>query len=397
MNWKREVVEDPNISMSIVLLVIVGAVSFYVQSYIGLGIFLLIILYFRVHQWYLLKVGEGVMIERSQRRLRLHFDEEDNWVFKFENKGLPIWGATLKMTFKDIVEPTMHPYSLGIANEIEVSIPFSIRKNEVGQILLPVKGKRRGLCRITNMHLEIPHLFGSGKVILNLLDSVPTTIMVFPTSSPVRMAEHQLTLRQGDVSTPHSLFHDVFHPVGTRGYLQGDRFQDVHWKASARTGELQTKIFAPSTQNEWMIAINISDRFAITSKLESIIKHTAYLMQLAVEQNISFSLVLNVRTPGVTPYYYLPPGTGRKHRQRGLELLATLSTDEFTMPFHIVLQHLYLRRLVPSVFIVAGSLGSREEELLQNIGKGHPHIFKLSLEEEEGVVTLWNRSLKIPS
>lgn len=224
MNWKREVVEDPNISMSIVLLVIVGAVSFYVQSYIGLGIFLLIILYFRVHQWYLLKVGEGVMIERSQRRLRLHFDEEDNWVFKLENKGLPIWGATLKMTFKDIVEPTMHPFSLGIANEIEVSIPFSIRKNEVGQILLPVKGKRRGLCRITNMHLEIPHLFGSGKVILNLLDSVPTTIMVFPTSSPVRMAEHQLTLRQGDVSTPHSLFHDVFHPVGTRGYLQGDRF-----------------------------------------------------------------------------------------------------------------------------------------------------------------------------
>ncbi|NMH71399.1 DUF58 domain-containing protein [Bacillus sp. RO3] len=397
MNWKREVVEDPYISISLVILVILVAACFYVQSYVGVGVFLLLAVYFRLHQWYLLKVGEGVMLEKTQKRLRLHCGEEDKWVFHLENMGFPIWGATLKLSFKDIVEPTAHPYSTGIENEIEVAIPFSIRKNEKGCVSLPIKGKRRGLCRITHLQLEIPHLFGSGKVLLDLLDSVPTTVMVFPSSSSVRMAEHKLTLRQGDVATPHSLFFDVFHPVGTREYVQGDRFQDLHWKATARTGDLQTKVFAPATQKEWMIAINLSDRYAITNHLEDIIKHTAFLMQLAEEQNISFSLALNVRTSGPTPYIYLPPGSGRKHRQRGLEFLATLSTDEFTMPFDLVLQHMYLQRLVPSVCIVAGALGSSEEAILEKIGKRRALIFKLDLEEEQGVVTKWSRTWKISS
>ncbi|MCA1059382.1 DUF58 domain-containing protein [Rossellomorea aquimaris] len=397
MKWKRDIVEDPYISMTLVLLVIVGSASFYVQSFVGFGIFLLMILYFRVHQWYLLNVGEGVTIGRTMRRIRLHCDEEQKWEFQIQNKGMSIWGATLKITFKDIVIPTMHPYTSDVGDSIEVSIPFSLRKDDKGTISIPVMGKRRGLCKVTKMQLEIPHLFGSGKVILDLLDHVPSTIIVFPANSPVKMAEQQLTWRQGDVPIQHSLFHDVFHQVGTRDYIQGDRFQDVHWKATARTGSLQTKIYAPSTQKEWMIAINISDRYAITNHLEDLIKYTSFMMQLAVEQNISFSLVLNVRSQGRTPYYYLPPGSGRAHRQRGMELLSTLSTDEFTIPFHIVLKHLYLRQLVPSVFIVGGVIEKREEALLMNIEKQKIQVYKLNIEQKQGVVTLWNRSLKVPS
>ncbi|PFA69374.1 hypothetical protein CN378_04110 [Bacillus sp. AFS015802] len=397
MNWKRDIIEDPYISLTLVVLVIVGAASFYVQSYVGLGIFLLMILYFRVHQWYLSKVGEGISVGKTMRRLRLHCDEEQKWEFQIHNKGMSIFGATLKITFKDIVIPTMHTYTTGVEDSIEVSIPFSIRKNDEGTISIPVIGKRRGLCRITKMQIEIPHLFGSGKVLLDLVDNVPSTIIVFPDTSPVKMEEQKLTWKQGDVPIQHSLFHDVFHQIGTRDYVQGDRFQDVHWKATARTGSLQTKIYAPATQKEWMIAINVSDRYAITNQLEEIIMYASYMMKLAVEQNITFSLVLNVRSQGLTPYYYLPPGTGRVPRQKGMELLSTLSTDEFTIPFHIVLKHLSLRRLVPSVFITAGIMGKQEEALLSNIEKQNIQVYKLRLEQKQGVVTLWNSSLKVPS
>lgn len=109
MKWKRDIVEDPYISLTLVLLVIIGAASFYVHSYVGLGIFLLMILYFRVHQWYLSKVGEGISIGRTTKRLRLHCDEEQKWEFQIQNKGMSIWGATLKISFKDIVIPTVHP------------------------------------------------------------------------------------------------------------------------------------------------------------------------------------------------------------------------------------------------------------------------------------------------
>ena len=80
-----------------------------------------------------------------------------------------------------------------------------------------------------------------------------------------------------------------------------------------------------------------------------------------------------------------------------MEMLSTLSTDEFTIPFHIVLKHLHLRQLVPSVFIVAGVMGTREEALLTNIEKQKIQIYKLKLELKQGVVTLWKRSLKVPS
>ena len=78
-------------------------------------------------------------------------------------------------------------------------------------------------------------------------------------------------------------------------------------------------------------------------------------------------------------------------------MLSTLSTDEFTIPFHIVLKHLYLRQLVPSVFITAGALGAREEALLTKIEKQKIQVYKLNSEQKQGVVTLWNRSLKVPS
>ncbi|BCB03143.1 DUF58 domain-containing protein [Bacillus sp. KH172YL63] len=397
MEWKREVLEDPNNSLSEILLIIASGVCFIYQSYAGLGLFLLCVLYFRAHNWYLGKVGKGVFVDNLPKRVRLHCDEEGYWEIEVGNHGIPIWGATLKLSFKDIVVPTAHPYESYHGNMIEVYIPFSLMKGKKGSVRIPIKGNRRGLCRFTKVQLIIPHLFGSGKVIMDLQDQIPSAMMVFPAPSPVKFLQDQDSNRFGDVSTPNSLFFDVFQPMGTREYVTGDRFQDIHWKASARTGHLQTKIYAPSIKKEWMIAINLSDRYAITARLESIIKHVSYLMHAAVEQNITFSLVLNARSLGATPFYFLPPGTGRKHQQKALELLATLSTDEFTVPFHIVLQHLHLRQLAPSVFIVAGVLNSKEEERLRKMAMKEPDIYRLNSDEEQGVVTLWNQTLPIPS
>ncbi len=278
----------------------------------------------------------------------------------------------MKLFLKILLSRHSHTFQSYHGNMIEVYVPFSMVKSEKGLIRLPIKGTRRGLCRLTKVQLVIPHLFGSGKVIMDLQDHIPSAMIVFPAPSPVIFLKHQDSKRHGDVTTPHSLFFDVFQPIGTREYLAGDRFQDIHWKASARTGHLQTKVYAPSIKKEWMIAINLSDRYSITGQLESIIKHVSYLMHIAVEQNITFSLVLNARTQGVTPFYYLPGGTGRKHQQKALEMLATLSTDEFTVPFHIVLQHLHLKQLVPSVFIVAGILNAKEEERLSKIAVKEP-------------------------
>jgi uncharacterized protein (DUF58 family) len=397
VTWKREVIEDPYNSLSEILLIILAGSSLFFQFYAGLGIFLLCLLYFRAHKWYLENIGKELKLNQPPKRVRIHCEERGNWDIHFTNDGLPVWGAVLKLTFKDIVEPVNHPFESYHGGNVEVSIPVSMRKAESVKVSLPIVGKRRGLCRLMKVQIVIPHLFGSGKVLLDLVEPVKSTMMVFPTPAPVMLDRNYDSHEMGEVSALHSLFFDVFQPVGTREYVPGDRFQDIHWKASARTQSLQTKVFAPSVKKEWMIAVNLSEKYSITRDLETIIKHTAYLMQMAVKQNISFSLVLNIRSQGVTPFYYLPSGTGRKHQQKALELLSTLSTDDATIPFHIVLQHLSIRQLVPAVLIAAGVLTGDDEGRLSKLGAKHRGIYVLHSEDKQGVVSLWNQRSKIPS
>ncbi|KSU62319.1 hypothetical protein AS034_09335 [[Bacillus] enclensis] len=398
MTWKREVIEEgPYNGLSEILLIILTAASLFFQFYPGAGIFLLCIAYFRIHKWYLENIGKELKIRQLPKRIRLHPEEKGNWEIHFDNEGMPLWGAVLRLTFKDIVEPADTPFETYHGGNIEVSIPFSMGRGESGKVSLPIVGKRRGLCRLTKVQILIPHLFGSGKVLMDLMEPVKSTVMVFPTPAPVLLENNHDSHDIGEVPALHSLFYDVFQPIGTREYVPGDRFQDIHWKASARTQVLQTKVFAPAVKKEWMIAVNLSEKYSITRDLEKIIKHTAFLMHLAAGQQISFSLVVNIRSQGITPFYYLPSGTGRKHQQRALEMLSALSTDDSTIPFHIVLQHLSIRQLVPSVLITAGILSVESEKRLSKIRAGHREIYSMYIEDKQGVVTIWKQRSKIPS
>jgi hypothetical protein len=51
----------------------------------------------------------------------------------------------------------------------------------------------------------------------------------------------------GEVSVARRLFEDPTRNAGVRPYQVGDPLQRVHWRATARTGELQCRVFEPTT------------------------------------------------------------------------------------------------------------------------------------------------------
>jgi uncharacterized protein (DUF58 family) len=51
----------------------------------------------------------------------------------------------------------------------------------------------------------------------------------------------------GDVRMVHRLFEDPTRISGVRNYEAGDPLNRVHWRATARTGTLQSKVYEPST------------------------------------------------------------------------------------------------------------------------------------------------------
>jgi uncharacterized protein (DUF58 family) len=62
----------------------------------------------------------------------------------------------------------------------------------------------------------------------------------------------------GEVKVRHSLFTDPIRTRGIRDYRPEDRFRDVHWKATARRGHLQTKVYDPSTGMTMAVFLNVA-------------------------------------------------------------------------------------------------------------------------------------------
>nr|WP_239587688.1 DUF58 domain-containing protein [Bacillus pakistanensis] len=241
------------------------------------------------------------------------------------------------------------------------------------------------------MELEIPHLFGNGKLNLTLTQPVHSSILVFPKVKPVEIGNETIALGDGDLPIQTSLYQNRFQPVGTRNYVYGDQFKDIHWKASARMQTLQTKVFAPSTKKEWLISLNLNEHYSITRRLEDLTKEIAFLIHKAVKEDTHFSLAINIRSQGAFPFYYLASGNGVTQGQTALEVLSTLSTDDSTVPYGIVLQQLSIQKLLPPTMIHGGSISQNEEQLMQRMSYDGVEVLMIEDGEEKGALIPWKQ------
>ena len=73
------------------------------------------------------------------------------------------------------------------------------------------------------------------------------TLTVYPRILPLRVSSLPSLEPYGDVRVKRRFLDDVTRPMGSRRYLSGDALRHIHWKATAHTGLLQTRIFEAST------------------------------------------------------------------------------------------------------------------------------------------------------
>src|SRR5205823_3339540 len=78
-------------------------------------------------------------------------------------------------------------------------------------------------------------------------DTEPHFLLVYPQVVP--LLGYDLASRRpiGDVRIMHRLFEDPTRIGGVRQYEAGDPMNRVHWRATARTGVLHSKVYEPST------------------------------------------------------------------------------------------------------------------------------------------------------
>jgi uncharacterized protein (DUF58 family) len=61
----------------------------------------------------------------------------------------------------------------------------------------------------------------------------------------------------GERKSAQRLLEDPLRVAGIRSYMQGDEPRRIHWKATARTGTLQSKVYEPSTRHTLAIFLEI--------------------------------------------------------------------------------------------------------------------------------------------
>ncbi|MDF2857688.1 MAG: hypothetical protein K0Q87_3539, partial [Neobacillus sp.] len=237
-----------------------------------------------------------------------------------------------------------------------------------------------GISRIQKIEMQIPHFFGLGETILERESFSNQEVLVYPKTLEVKNKHVLLTYKQGESFANHSLFEDYLSPAGTRDYQLSDSFNHIHWKASARKQSLQTKIYDKVTEVGWNISVNIGDDHFISNNLEELLSSTADLAYFFVKQNIPFSLCINIRNAGRTPFVYIMPGTGKEHLQKVLETIALVNAEASVYPYIKMLAY-YNRHLDEQPFFLhAGQNIHEKGDALRMLGDRGTSVFELLVE-----------------
>lgn len=204
-----------------------------------------------------------------------------------------------------------------------------------------IRGLHRGLWHFGPAQLRSGDIFGFD--IQRLVDETPTDLLVYPRIVPLTAlglpARHPL----GDQQSPRRVIEDPLRMMGVRDYVQGDNFRHIHWKASARSFQLQTKVFDPSSSRPVAIFLNVStaayfnEGFDWNLREFGITAAASLARQLWLEA-YTVGLFVNSAIPGRLQHIRIRPRQHPEHLEQILAALARIEDTRGRWPLERILQ-----------------------------------------------------------
>ncbi len=162
-------------------------------------------------------------------------------------------------------------------------------------------------------------------------------LLVYPMIVP--LARFSLPARHpfGDYNAPRRMLEDPSRVVGVRDYMYGDDLRRVHWKATAHTMQLQSKLYQPTTTYTLVIFLNVATQldvyYGIHPELQELaICVAASVANWALDEGLAVGLYAN------TTMYMPELGMSLSTGQDG-------STEKTTSVENIVAEQLKRRRI----------------------------------------------------
>jgi uncharacterized protein (DUF58 family) len=308
-----------------ILLIAVGALGGN-KPLLSLGVLLLASLVVaRLWARYVLR---GLSVERRLSHTRAFFGEEVGVTYLFTNfKPLPVPWLNVEDEIPSALRVTStEAKAAGKAAKylpISLSLRWYERINVHHRLLCTARGEHE----LSSLTLESGDIFGIFRKYE--VREIPQTLIVYPRYVPVERLGIPAREAFGERKSLQQLYTDPLRIKGVREYAWGDSPRHVHWKATARRAELQTKIFEPAATPQLFIFCN-QDTFARVwegidrEALEFTITVAASLANHSLEEGYMTGLQVNSFTDRSDSPVRLLPGRSPYQFTRILESLARI-------------------------------------------------------------------------
>ncbi|HUP53901.1 MAG TPA: DUF58 domain-containing protein [Methylomirabilota bacterium] len=186
---------------------------------------------------------------------------------------------------------------------------------------------RRGHFRIEPLHIRTGDPFGFFEAAATVGQGV--SVVVYPRLEPLPMWRLPAANLEGSHASPERTLQTTPLATTVRPYAPGDSMNRIHWKSTARHGEIQVKEFdLEQTADAWIILDlqrGIQAGRGEESSTEAAIRAAASIADKAINENRAVGMTVNA---GRTAY--LPADRGGRQHQKVMQLLAAVEADSAT-------------------------------------------------------------------
>lgn len=235
---------------------------------------------------------------RRFSRSRIEFGEETDLTLEIYNaKPLPLPWVLISDDYPDGVELLTGQLGTSRAVGFRSAIVnfLALRWYEKVRRVYRLRGTNRGVFRFGPAEIYAGDVFGFRRQ--NQRYEQIDRLIVYPKVVPVEVLGLPAARPSGDFAANRRILEDPLRFRGVREYEPGDSIRYVHWKATARQGELQTRVFDPSASRVIMLVVDVQTAerpySLVPEHLELLISAAASLATDSLEAGYAVGLMAN--------------------------------------------------------------------------------------------------------
>lgn len=303
------------------------------------------------------------------------------------NKLLPLtwlrsvdpWPKAVGPDDEDILAPSFSQ-DLGFLTHV-----FSLRWYERSRRTYNLIFRKRGIYPLGSCKLTSGDLFG----IYEKTQAVAgiDRLTVFPAMLPLEELRLSPEYPIGDERSRRRISEDLNQVMGVRDYHPEDNFRKIHWPATAQTGQLQVKVYQPTSAQVLIVCLNVATHLRYwegiyPDLLEYLLSLAASLVDRGIQNGYRVGIISNGCLANSDQPFHTQPGRSPQQLATLLSALAGI-TPVVVAPF----ERLLLREIPHAPFgatllIVTAVINPELMEAIMRLRKHERRITLLSVAEE---------------